>query len=161
MNAKPKLQDTLEVFIEELENIKDQLNQSKEILPMIDDRVREMKECEVKVDTRELKYLHSGFRDDIVEKTNALDITLKTHLEKTKEILAQQRSDRTSFYMFSFLSFFIGIIAVFFAVNFYMKQTKIQERLKIKEEQVDTFKAFIYDTKQEKIFKKWYKKYKK
>ena len=80
-----KLQETLEIFMEELGKVLASINSIKEINPIIDSKIKEIKGLALKVEISNLESINQAFLRNLEKYYLMIDETAKQHIESLKK----------------------------------------------------------------------------
>lgn len=155
MRNTPKLQDTLEVFLEELETIKMLIETSKGIPDALDQKIEVIKSARLNVDVSKLIEIQKSienFQTSQFTKSKELN---ETHLKNLTSIIEANKNNLTTFYLGLIVAALISIISIYFAVD---NRMNFKDQVK-KNEQLNSFntdlKNYLIDTKQYKNYNEW------
>ena len=87
-----KLQDTLEVFMEELEKVQNSIDSVKEINPIIDSKINEIKKLALKVEISNLESANQLFLKALGNEYLKIDEITKQHIESLKNIMQKEKT---------------------------------------------------------------------
>ena len=87
-----KLQDTLEVFMEELEKVQNSIDSVKEINPIIDSKINEIKKLALKVEISNLESANKLFLKELENQYLKIEKTTKQHLESIENRMQKEKN---------------------------------------------------------------------
>lgn len=155
MKSKPKLQDTLEVFLEQLESVQESIKDFKAVDGLLQEKITKIERVRIEPDIRELDHLQQNFQRKTNEIMREMIKIFETYIGKTKEICEKQKKNNMSFYGYIFLFFIVTCAAIYFGVSARFKQSNLKEQLEQKQSYSQTLESFIIESQQVKKYEKW------
>ena len=94
MKSTPKLQDTLEIFLTEIEELKKDLEKIKLVNQTLSQHIEEIKKVSIKPDLGEMKTLNTEIAEGFSQENKRLENLFQNNFEKLEEI---QNGNREGF----------------------------------------------------------------
>lgn len=155
MKASPKLQDTLEVFLAELEKLETTFKDIKEFSPLISSKINEFKKVTIEPNLQNLKSEFSVFENLSTQKIKKIEELFNENQKKISETFSQQRSSLSNFYLYTLVMFLITCGSIYIAVQSYHETGKYKKQLVENKSYTMTLEEFIKDSKQIQKYNKW------
>ena len=161
MSTKPKLQDTLEVFMEELETLRISINGLKKLNPEMDAKIKELKNVSIKLDVSQLELDKQKLLKEFDVKLEKMETIYNQHIENLKSSVQKEKG-----YINRYFYFAIGVFVVLFAsitVSFklYYQSKEYENSLKTNLSERKILSEYILESKQSETFDKWLDKKRK
>ena len=93
-----KLQDTLEIFMEELEKVQVSINSVKDVTPTIDYKINEIKKLALKVEISNLESANQLFLKALGNEYLKIDEITKQHIESLKNLKQKEKNYFNRYY---------------------------------------------------------------
>lgn len=150
-----KLQDILEIFMEELEKIKASISLIKEINPTIDSKINEIKKLALKVEISNLESANQLFLKALGNQYLKIDEITKQHIESLKDIKQKEKNYFNRYYKIG-----IGFLVVFLlsntmAIKFYYQSKEFEKECQYEQSKNRVLYDFIDEKNLNKSFEKW------
>lgn len=114
-----KLQDTLEIFMEELEKIQASIGSIKEINPTIDSKINEIKKLALKVEISNLESANQLFLKNIENQYLKFDEITKRHIELLEKIIQKEKNYFNKYYKIGIGFLVAFLLSMTMAIKFY------------------------------------------
>ena len=103
MKSTPKLQDTLEIFLTEIEELKTDLEKIKLVNQTLSQHIEEIKKISIKPDLDEMKTLNTEIVDGFSQENKRLENLFQNNFQKLEEF---QNGNREGFVKYSYYLIF-------------------------------------------------------
>lgn len=144
--ATPKLKDVLEVFMEELEELKKGLRLFQKTLL----------EHKIEPNVAPLNQWAARFLDlfqQSIEKENGL---FQERLQRAEELIRNANRKMYHFYMYTAISFLIAIGSTLYSANLHVELTQVKKEKQEEARKAKIEKQFIEETGAMEEFKDWF-----
>jgi len=155
MKASPKLQDTLEVFLVELEKLETTFKDIKEFSPLIASKINELKKVTIEPNLQNLKSEFSVFENLSTQKIKKFEELFNENQKKISESFSKQRSSLSNFYFYTLVLFLITCGSIFIAVQSYQETGNYKKQLVENKSYTMSLEEFIKESKQIQKYNKW------
>ena len=145
MKSTPKLQDTLEIFLTEIEELKKDLEKIKIVNQTLSQHIEEIKKVSIKPDLGEMKTLN----------TESLENLIQNNFEKLEEIQNGNREGFVKYGYYLIFAFMISFCSVFMAVKGHFSRSAIQKELNRVQSYNSALEGYIKESKQADNYYKW------
>lgn len=155
MSTKPKLQDTLEVFLEEMDSLKTSLEKFDKLNPELSRIVEDFKETELKVNTFYFEGLMDNFIKQMKIERQDYEAVLEQHLENQQKQFNKESDFNKLRYYFQMALLIIAVgTASLLSISYVNNKDLKKEKSAILEIN-SNLKEYIEATDQVKHFLKW------
>lgn len=155
MKNKPKLQDTLEVFLEQLETVHESMKGVKAVDKILQDKIVRIQNMRIEPDMSELKRLHYKFHEETTKSIKEVNNLFANYVKRTTEITEKQKQNNAGFYKYIFLFFIVTSAAVYFGIRGQFKQSEIKDQLEKAQSYSQSLETYIKESKQVEKYNKW------
>ena len=114
-----KLQETLEIFMEELGKVLASINSIKEINPIIDSKIKEIKGLALKVEISNLESINQAFLRNLEKYYLMIDETAKQHIESLKNLKQKEKNYFNRYYKIGIGLLVAFLLSMTLAMKFY------------------------------------------
>ena len=155
MKSTPKLQDTLEIFLTEIEELKKDLEKIKIVNQTLSQHIEEIKKVSIKPDLGEMKTLNTEIAEGFSQENKRLENLFQNNFQKLEEI---QNGNREGFVKYSYyliFAFMISLCSVFIAVKAHFSRSVIQKELNRVQSYNSALENYIKESKQADNYYKW------
>ena len=157
-----KLQETLEIFMEELGKVLASINSIKEINPIIDSKIKEIKGLALKVEISNLESINQAFLRNLEKYYLMIDETAKQHIESLKNLKQKEKNYFTRYYKIGIGLLVAFLLSMTLAMKFYYQSKLIEKDYQYEQSKNRVLSDFIDEKKLNDSFEKWLdKKYQK
>mgnify|MGYP000263980159 CR=1 FL=1 len=105
-----KLQETLEIFMEELGKVLASINSIKEINPIIDSKINEIKKLALKAEISNLESANQLFLKALGNEYLKIDEITKQHIESLKNIMQKEKNYFSRYYKIGIGFIVVGVV---------------------------------------------------
>lgn len=155
MKSQPKLKDTLDIFLEELDTLQNSIGEIKKINPILDEKIKLLKQIRIEPETKELKQFERFFFNELSDKTAKMDTLFSKSLTRMKEISEEHKKGKSEFYKYVLLFFIITALSIFFAVNTHSKQSNLKKEIQKISSYNHALETYLKESKQIEKYNKW------
>ncbi len=155
MKNTPKLQDTLEVFLEDLEKLKEQLKGLYGFEPMINSKIEAIKDSKVKLDMAPLRNWKYDFLDSLQSENNKLNALLKKSEDRLEKINAKRKEKLIHFYIYTGVAFLIAVGGMYFGFSTQKELNQLEPEINRLEYYNTKLLKFIKEKEQIEEFTIW------
>ena len=155
MKSTPKLQDTLEIFLTEIEELKKDLEKIKIVNQTLSQHIEEIKKVSIKPDLGEMKTLNTEIAEGFSQENKRLENLFQNNFQKLEEF---QNGNREGFVKYSYyliFAFMISLCSVFIAVKAHFSRSAIQKELNRVQSYNSALESYIKESKQADNYYKW------
>ena len=155
MKTTPKLQDTLEVFLQQIEELKISISEAKKLTPTLEQKIFEIKSLKVEPDLSTMSKLHNAYLMELSRTSGLVAQKMQEKINLFDSREKQNTQNLSNFYFYTVICFFLTAVAIFFSVKFYNGEKEMKKRFSIVDQQNSVFKEYITDTGQIEKYRKW------
>lgn len=149
-----KLQDTLEVFMEELEKVQNSIDSIKEINPIIDSKINEIKKLALKVEISNLESANQLFLKNIENQYLKFDETTKRHIEILEKITQKEKNYFNKYYKIG-IGFLVALLlSITLTVKSYYRSKQLETEYQLEMSKNRILSDFIEEKNLNKSFEK-------
>ncbi|WP_434981068.1 hypothetical protein [Daejeonia sp. YH14] len=155
MTKNLKLQDVLMVFIKELETVKTKLGTDEKIISATNQKLEEIKNTEVKVDSSSLKAILQRNEKTFKKYEEALKNLSIDHEEKIKA--ASKKANQYELYFYSALAFLFSLSSAFLAygLNQHHHKKEAERKMEFYFREAASRNDFLKENNLKQKFKEW------
>ena len=150
-----KLQDTLEVFMEELEKVQNSIDSVKEINPIIDSKINEIKKIALKVEISNLESANQLFLKALGNEYLKIDEITKQHIESLKNIMQKEKNYFSRYYKIGIGFLVVFLLSITLAVKFYYQSKEFEKSYQLVRSKNRVLSDFIDEKNLNKSFERW------
>lgn len=150
-----KLQDTLEVFMEELEKVQNSIDSVKEINPIIDSKINEIKKLALKVEISNLESANKLFLKELENQYLKIEKTTKQHIESLKNLKQKEKNYFNRYYKIGIGLLVAFLLSMTLAMKFYYQSKLIEKDYQYEQSKNRVLSDFIDEKKLNDSFEKW------
>ena len=150
-----KLQDTLEVFMEELEKVQASISSFKEINPTIDSKINEIKKLALKVEISNLESANQLFLKNIENQYLNFDEITKRHIELLEKIIQKEKNYFNKYYKIGIGFLVAFLLSITMAIKFYLQSKEFEKDYQYEHSKNGVLADFIDEKNLNKSFEKW------
>ena len=150
-----KLQDTLEVFMEELEKVQNSIDSVKEINPIIDSKINEIKKLALKVEISNLESANQLFLKELENQYLKIEKTTKQHLESIENRMQKEKNYFNRYYKIGIGFLVAFLLSITLAVKFYYQSKQFEREYQYEKSKNRVLSDFIDGKKLNNSFEKW------
>lgn len=155
MKATPKLQDTLEVFLEHIEVIKILMTETKNFAPELNNKIESLRQIKIEPNLDQLRITSNNIKSELSQEINRLEIMFQDNYQKIDEIQKREKEGLSNYFFYLLVAFVITCSAIFFGINGQNSKSKIQDDLaKVKSYNM-ALENYIKESKQIDQYNKW------
>lgn len=158
MKATPKLQDTLEVFLERLDSLQSSFGTIWKANSELDDKITRLKQIRISPDLEEFSALNAKFQKSHIQNLEDITKIQNNHIDSLKSNLRQNVGRLKLYYLLTFCILIIGGISIFFASKYYLKSEKLVEDNYYLNKNNNAMLDFIKDNNQVEKYNRWFEK---
>lgn len=155
MKATPKLQDTLEVFLEQIEEIKVLISETKNIAPELNVKIESLKQIKIEPNLDQLKLTSNTIKTDLSKEISRLEILFQKNYQKLEEIQSKKKEGLSNYFFYLLVAFVITCGSIFFGINGQNSKSKIQDDLAKVKSYNKALEEYIKESKQIDKYNKW------
>ena len=122
-----KLQDTLEVFMEELEKVQASISSFKEINPTIDSKINEIKKLALKVEISNLESANQIFLKNLEKQYLMIDEKTNQHLKNFEKMMQKEKSYFNRYYKIGISFLVVFLLSITLAIKFYLQSKEFEK----------------------------------
>ena len=145
MKSTPKLQDTLEIFLTEIEELKKDLEKIKIVNQTLSQHT----------DLGEMKTLNTEIAEGFSQENKRLENLFQNNFEKLEEIQNGNREGFVKYGYYLIFAFMISFCSVFMAVKGHFSRSAIQKELNRVQSYNSALEGYIKESKQADNYYKW------
>lgn len=150
-----KLQDTLEVFMEELEKVQASIDSIKEINPNIDSKINEIKKLALKVEISNLESANQLFLKNIENQYLKIDETNNKFLKNLEKMMQKEKNYFNRYYKIGVGFLVAFLLSITMAINFYLQSKEFEKVHQYEKSKNRVLSDFIVEKNLNKSFEKW------
>lgn len=150
-----KLQDTLEVFMEELEKVQASIESIKEINPTIDSKINEIKKLALKVEISNLESANQLFLKNIENQYLKFDETNNKFLKNLEKMMQKEKNYFNRYYKIGVGFLVAFLLSITMAIKFYLQSKEFEKDYQYEHSKNGVLSDFIDDKNLNKSFEKW------
>ena len=150
-----KLQDTLEVFMEELEKVQNSIDSVKEINPIIDSKINEIKKLALKVEISNLESANKLFLKELENQYLKIEKTTKQHLESIENRMQKEKNYFNRYYKIGIGFLVVFLLSITLAVKFYYQSKEFEKSYQLVRSKNRVLSDFIDEKNLNKSFERW------
>jgi len=150
-----KLQDALEVFMEELEKVQASIDSIKEINPTIDSKINEIKKLALKVEISNLESANQLFLKNIENQYLKFDETNNKFLKNLEKMMQKEKSYFNRYYKIGIGLLVAFLLSMTLAMKFYYQSKLIEKDYQYEQSKNRVLSDFIDEKKLNDSFEKW------
>lgn len=150
-----KLQDTLEVFMEELEKIQNSIDSVKEINPIIDSKINEIKKLALKVEISNLESANKLFLKELENQYFKIEKNSKLHLESIENRIITEKNYFNKYYKIGIGFIVAFLLSMTLAVKFYYQSKQFEREYQYEKSKNRVLSDFIDEKKLNNYFERW------
>lgn len=150
-----KLQDTLEVFMEELEKVQNSIDSVKEINPIIDSKINEIKKIALKVEISNLESANQLFLKELENQYLKIEKNSKLHLESIENRIITEKNYFNKYYKFGIGFLVVFLLSMTLAVKFYYQSKQFEREYQYEKSKNRVLSDFIDEKKLNNSFERW------
>jgi len=144
MKATPKLQDTLEIFLEQIDGLEASLKEMKNVSPNLSAKINELKTIKIEPDLKYLQTIHARNISEFSEEINRLTLLFDQNQTSLKTILNENKQKTTS--------------AVYFGIKGMNSQSQLKSQIESVKSYNQDLEGFIEHSQQLEKYNKWLEK---
>lgn len=150
-----KLQDTLEVFMEELEKVQNSIDSVKEINPIIDFKINEIKKIALKVEISNLESANQLFLKELENQYLKIEKNSKHHLESIESRIITEKNYFNKYYKIGIGFIVAFLLSITLAVKFYYQSKQFEREYQYEKSKNRVLSDFIDEKKLNNSFERW------
>ncbi len=150
-----KLQDALEVFMEELEKIQASIDSIKEINPSIDSKINEIKKLALKVEISNLESANQLFLKNLENQYLKIDEKTSQHLKNFEKMMQKEKNYFNRYYKIGIGFLVIFLLSITLSVKFYYQSKDYRKDYLFEQSKNRVLSDFIDEKNLNKSFEKW------
>ena len=150
-----KLQDTLEVFMEELEKVQNSIDSVKEIDPIIDSKINEIKKLALKVEISNLESANQLFLKELENQYLKIEKNSKHHLESIESRIITEKNYFNKYYKIGIGFIVAFLLSITLAVKFYYQSKQFEREYQYEKSKNRVLSDFIDEKKLNNSFERW------
>ena len=150
-----KLQETLEIFMEELGKVLASINSIKEINPIIDSKIKEIKGLALKVEISNLESINQAFLRNLEKYYLMIDETAKQHIESLKNLKQKEKNYFNRYYKIGIGFLVAFLLSITLAVKFYYQSKQFEREYQYEKSKNRVLSDFIDEKKLNNSFERW------
>ena len=150
-----KLQDTLEIFMEELEKVQVSINSVKDVTPTIDYKINEIKKLALKVEISNLESANKLFLKELENQYLKIEKTTKQHLESIENRMQKEKNYFNRYYKIGIGFLVVFLLSITLAVKFYYQSKQFEREYKNEKSKNRVLSDFIDEKNFNKSYEKW------
>ncbi|MBM7421051.1 MULTISPECIES: hypothetical protein [Chryseobacterium] len=158
MKATPKLQDTLEMFLEQIDGLEASLKEMKNVSPNLSAKINELKTIKIEPDLKYLQTMHAKNISEFSEEINRLMLLFDQNQTSLKTILNENKQKISHFYIYILVASLITIGAVYFGIKGMNSQSQLKSQIDSVKSYNQDLEGFIEHSKQLEKYNKWLEK---
>ena len=150
-----KLQDTLEVFMEELEKVQNSIDSVKEINPIIDSKINEIKKLALKVEISNLESANKLFLKELENQYLKIEKNSKLHLERIENNIIKEKNYFNKYYKIGIGFLIVFLLSITMAIKFYYQSQDYKKDYQYEKSKNRVLSDFIDGKKLNNYFERW------
>lgn len=150
-----KLQDALEVFMEELEKVQASIDSIKEINPTIDSKINEIKKLALKVEIRNLESANQLFLKNLENQYLKIDEKTNQHLKNFEKMMQKEKNYFNRYYKIGISFLVVFLLSITLSVKFYYQSQDYRKDYLFEQSKNRVLSDFIDEKNLKKSFEKW------
>lgn len=150
-----KLQDTLEVFMEELEKVQNSIDSVKEINPIIDSKINEIKKIALKVEISNLESANQLFLKELENQYLKIEKNSKLHLERIENNIIKEKNYFNKYYKIGIGFLIVFLLSITMAIKFYYQSQDYKKDYQYEKSKNRVLSDFIDEKNFNKSYEKW------
>ena len=150
-----KLQDTLEVFMEELEKVQNSIDSVKEINPIIDSKINEIKKLALKVEISNLESANQIFLKNLEKQYLMIDEKTNQHLKNFEKMMQKEKSYFNRYYKIGISFLVVFLLSITLAIKFYLQSKEFEKDYQYEKSKNRVLSDFIDEKNFNKSYEKW------
>ena len=150
-----KLQDTLEVFMEELEKVQNSIDSVKEINPIIDSKINEIKKIALKVEISNLESANQLFLKELENQYLKIEKNSKHHLESIESRIITEKNYFNKYYKIGIGFIVAFLLSITLVVKFYYQSKQFEREYQYEKSKNRVLSDFIDEKKLNNSFERW------
>lgn len=150
-----KLQDTLEIFMEELEKVQASIDSIKEINPTIDSKINEIKKLALKVEISNLESANQLFLKNLEKQYLMIDEKTSQHLKNFEKMMQKEKNYFNRYYKIGIGFLVIFLLSITLSVKFYYQLKDYRKDYLFEQSKNRVLSDFIDEKNLKKSFEKW------
>ena len=158
MKATPKLQDTLEIFLEQIDGLEASLKEVKSVSPNLSAKINELKTIKIEPDLKYLQTMHARNISEFSEEINRLTLLFDQNQTSLKTILNENKQKINHFYFYILVASLITISAVYFGIKGMSSQSQLKSQIESLKTYNQDLEGFIEHSQQLEKYNKWLEK---
>ncbi|OBW40052.1 hypothetical protein AB670_03615 [Chryseobacterium sp. MOF25P] len=158
MKATPKLQDTLEIFLEQIDGLEASLKEMKNVSPNLSAKINELKTIKIEPDLKYLQTIHARNISEFSEEINRLTLLFDQNQTSLKTILNENKHKISHFYFYILIASLITIGAVYFGIKGMNSQSQLKSQIERVKSYNQDLEGFIEHSQQLEKYNKWLEK---
>ncbi len=155
MKATPKLQDTLEVFLEQIEDIKVLMSETKNIAPELNNKIQSLKQIKIEPNLDQLTLTSTKIKTELSKEIGRLEILFQNNYEKLEEIQKKKKEGLSNYFFYLLVAFAITSGAIFFGISGQNSKSTIKDDLAKVKSYNTVLEEYIKESKQIDKYNKW------
>ncbi len=158
MKATPKLQDTLEVFVDQIEDLKGSISQSKAVAMFLTKRIEELKMVKIEPDLKQFNDSKNKLVSDFEQETLRVENLLEQNYLKLEELQKRRNSSFSSYPLYLLIAFFIAAAGIYFGITIQQSKSQLQNEFNATKSYNSSLEQYIKESKQIDKYNKWMEK---
>lgn len=150
-----KLQDTLEVFMEELEKVQASISSFKEINPTLDSKINEIKKLALKVEISNLESANQLFLKNIENQYLKIDETNNKFLKNLEKMMQKEKNYFNRYYKIGVGFLVAFLLSITMGIKFYLQSQDYRKDYLYEQSKNRVLSDFIDEKNLKKSFEKW------
>lgn len=150
-----KLQDALEIFMEELEKVQSSIDSIKEINPTIDSKINEIKKLALKVEISNLESANQLFLKNLEKQYLKIDEKTSQHLKNFEKMMQKEKYYFNRYYKIGISFLVIYLLSITLGVKFYYQSQDYRKDYLFEQSKNRVLSDFIDEKNLNKSFEKW------
>jgi len=138
-----KLQETLEIFMEELGKVLASINSIKEINPIIDSKIKEIKGLALKVEISNLESINQAFLRNLEKYYLMIDETAKQHIESLKNLKQKEKNYFNRYYKIGIGLLVAFLLSMTLAMKFYYNQNLLRKIINMNNLKIEFYRILL------------------
>ena len=150
-----KLQDTLEIFMEELEKVQVSINSVKDVTPTIDYKINEIKKLALKVEISNLESANQLFLKELENQYLKIEKNSKHHLESIESRIITEKNYFNKYYKIGIGFIVAFLLSITLVVKFYYQSKQFEREYQYEKSKNRVLSNFIDEKKLNNSFERW------
>ncbi len=147
-----KLELALEVFLDRLEHFDKRLDKTENVIPLLEQKMVEIRNQSVKVDASDMKQLLSEWDSVFTKTLKNLLSTSENHVREVEKAVRKHNKSRHDFYIALTVLFGFCLSFLAFGLNEYHKRQDTKEKLSFYQREAVTMHQYL---KQKNLIEKY------